>query len=152
MFRGHWSFLTVIVFVAACSWEVSPSLTRERLTEDPDPCRAGAGTHGQPDCGVQFSARTWGECKDCNDRGCSKANEGTHVCTCYSKRRDCIGAAGDAGVSLEMPQLCQYNSTQCECDDSLGRIYDCQCEGGGDNCDCQPPRDVAFDFGLECEH
>ena len=149
--RGRWRFLTVVVWFASCSWEVAPSLTAVPLSQDADACRAGAGTPGQPDCGVQFTAKTWGECNDCNDLGCSQPNDGTHTCTCYSKEKACIAGPNDAGVSVEMPAHCEYRDTQCACDDSLGPIYQCQCEGGGDDCHCMPPQDGQFDPTVECQ-
>lgn len=126
--------------------------------EPADDCVNPKGLTGYPTCGKLFAAQVNGYCTSCGDPDCTSQNTDRSVCTCFASGARCWTEVDpDGGVAEER---CSYVGESCECDDSLGNstgkgpIYTCECEGGGDQCECRVPEEIpaGFDYELDCEH
>ena len=93
----------------------------------------------------------WGECNDCEDRGCTQQDDGVAECACFGVVEACYSdPQNDAGDYVD----CFSWGARCDCGDGKGRVYDCSCEGGvssPDECSCSPPHDGTFDYEFMCE-
>ena len=138
--------------VAGCQWEAEPAAGSQSLSMgsffyDPNELSESSclahetpvGTQGCPraptgafpGCGAPFSVDdvyTYGQCNLC-DGDCAPEPLGSARCTCHAQTKLCLFhdpgcACGDVGA-------------ECDCGDGRGAIYYCDCEGGGDHCNCR---------------
>lgn len=174
--RRGWCGLAVVagVLVTGCAWEVQPAGKSEgaldqatdagftlpdsggmvvRLGRRETDCdlTSDAKLVGPFKCGETFATTMWGECNDCEDRGCTQAEAGFAECTCFGAVETCYSdPLNDAGDYVN----CFSQGARCDCGDGKGRIYECDCEGGvssPDECSCRVPRDDTFDYEFMCE-
>jgi len=150
--RGLLSMTVAVLLVSGCEWEVDAGAGSQGLENHSADagCENDTPREGDPICGALFPAQIMGECNDCEDRGCTQPNEGWFQCVCHREGEYCYqqhlvpDAVGD---------LCVYQGESCECNDGLGRIYDCSCTGGADECVCMVPRPdpPVLDYEFDCE-
>jgi hypothetical protein len=172
--RRGWCGLVMAAgfFAGGCAWEVAPAskstealdtasdasvgdggLRAERLTRTETPCdpTSSAKLVGPFACGETFATTLWGECNDCEDRGCTMAEEDFADCTCFGVVEFCVSdPLNDAGDYVD----CFEHGGLCDCGDGKGRVYECDCEGGvssPNECGCRLPRDDTFDYEFMCE-
>jgi len=148
--------LLLLTVLVGCEWEAKVVSSESPL--DHVTCEDGGSSFegtGLPPCGGAFETEIWGECNSCDDRGCTRAEEGVYECRCYDADEHCWDNTTDAGVFES--ESCLPVGAQCDCGDGKGRIYECSCENpnygsnGPHECGCSPASDEIFDYEFECE-
>ena len=157
--RSSLAALAALTLLAGCEWQVETESATQGLAveEQGETCPDVTDLPGEPQCGLQFVAGLRGECNDCSDRGCKVSNEGAaHDCVCHEEGERCFAqpmiVLPDGGI--QPSEFCAYEGKSCDCNDGMGAIYSCECEGGGDDCHCRVPSDpdILFDYDHLCEN